>query len=536
MATAGRKGSSLQDNASRNDQQSNTNDLQTDTVPVTPGTPVVQQPFPSPVISHYQQSSGPGYFEEQCGKSNDLFDFIIVYAKDDYDDVSQCKEWMERVLRADKVTDIRIELYDSEEFPPNDISNVDDIITRGMRVLLYLTRNFCTQKNLDFFSESGIYKTRIELLPKRTELEKKRAEVMKYCLRPIHTVPERSRRNVYKSPPGIGQIHGVCYFDKDKLYAQHKFVGLAKQAKDDRLRLADLMEHEQESLAVDDFMREFNKEFDQRLVLDQSHGAIPGNKSNQQGQSMSLEGKPYYFPMPKGYPYTLGEQVSLTVKGEQGGNQPFTLVGQSGSVNSQSPHFTPSYSENNEIQSQQLISSQNQATGSEKDEICNQYCKSVHNTAEMVRGVSGKQTIGSCYSESENITVTSREAQSGAQKSEDIRTVERSSNQSIQSDALHKSKNPPVSHTGLVYSSGAPHYTHPQSQQFQQSQNQLPINNQGGLSTTNQPAIEASDVGHQPVSLSQSSSLEMDAVGSFQSSLSGTQSDQAAVSELVNLC
>ena len=538
MATAGGGGSSLQDNVSRSDQQPDANDLQTDTVPLTPGTPGVQQPIPSPVISNYQQSSGPGYFEAQCRKSKDLFDFIIVYAKEDYGEVDQCKTWMENLLTRNNITDVKIELFDSEEFPPSDIANVDDIINRGMKVLLYLTPNFCTQKNLEFFSESGVYKTRIEQYPLDTRLEKERHEIRKWSLRPIHTVPERSRRSVYKTPAGIGQIHGVFYFDKDKAYSQHKFVGLAKQAKADRLRVSSLMD--QDNLGVDDFLAKFNKDFERKLALEQQSRTVPAtpgetpiSKRDQQGQSMSLVGKPYYFPMPEGYPYSLGEQVSLTAKGEQGCKQPLTLEGQSRPENSQSPHFTRSFSENNEIQPHQLTPSQNPAMGNEKDEICDQYCKSVHNTAEMVRGVSGRQTSGSTCSEfhSENITVTSREAQSGAQKSEDIRTVERNSHQTIQRGVLNVSENSPVTDSGLAHSSGEPLHTHPQSQQSQQSQNQQQVNSTGNLPSPHQPTAVTTGAGFQPVSLSHSSSLEMDAAGSFQSSLSSTQSDQATVSD-----
>ena len=258
-----------------------------------------------------------------------------------------------------------------------------------------------------------------------------------------------------------------------------ELVRWEKQAKANRLLINALMEHEQKNDPVDDVITRFNQEFEQELALEQSLRGVPGNKRGQQSQSASLVGKPYYYPMPERYPYTLGEEVLLTAKGKQGGEPPLTHVGirgnkrgqqsqsmslqekpydfpmpkgfmfnlgelvlettkgeqgnthplriegQSRPENSQSSHFTHSLSANNEIQQHQLTRSQHLATGSATDDIFNQFplSRSVHNTGEMERGNSGSHTSGISDLQSEDITATSREAQIGALKLEDSKNA-----------------------------------------------------------------------------------------------------------------
>ena len=59
-------------------------------------------------------------------------------------------------------------------FHASDVSKPDDVIDRGMFVLLYLTPNFCTDKRLEFLSSEVVFITRIEQHPMNTTLEMKR--------------------------------------------------------------------------------------------------------------------------------------------------------------------------------------------------------------------------------------------------------------------------------------------------------------------------------------------------------------------------
>ena len=209
-------------------------DIETDTSLLTAQSATTRQP----------QSFNHRYPQDSA---TNLFDIIIVYANEDYDEVCQCKRWMEEILSGDNVTGVKIELYDSEVFMQSYISNVGDVIDRGMLVLLYLTSNFCNDRRLDFFSSEGVFKTRIEEYPTDTVLEKKRDEVRRWCLRPIHTVAEtkeKPRRSVYITPSGIGQMYSIDYFSKYENHVHDRVKRWAEKAKDDRERISELMVQE----------------------------------------------------------------------------------------------------------------------------------------------------------------------------------------------------------------------------------------------------------------------------------------------------
>ncbi|WAR25373.1 hypothetical protein MAR_011077 [Mya arenaria] len=160
------------------------------------------------------------------GKPEDVkfFDAAIVYDKRDYDKAEEMRLEMKQIIRTELQEDLRIELFDSENFSQSIVMVVEDVVDRAFVILVYLSRNTDNSSNVRLFVEEAVGLTRLNIPPPGSMQINDR----QYLLKPVHTEPPGQR--YYKTPVGLVTMNGIDWYDKYSKFTQHKLVEIMKSA------------------------------------------------------------------------------------------------------------------------------------------------------------------------------------------------------------------------------------------------------------------------------------------------------------------
>ena len=157
------------------------------------------------------------------GKVSDIkfFDAAIVYAKYDFEYVVHFKQKLVDIAKTEFNENLRIELFDSEEFAQSKIMVIEDVLKRCSVVFVYLTSNF-TSVELNLFIEEAIGISRLGLGNEQYSGQNP------WVLKPVHTEPRKSRN--YKTPVGLLTVNGIDWFDRHSLHTINNVIGVLKTA------------------------------------------------------------------------------------------------------------------------------------------------------------------------------------------------------------------------------------------------------------------------------------------------------------------
>lgn len=161
----------------------------------------------------------------------DLVHIVFVSAKEDYEQFQKFLQWFEQIkYTIENGRTIKIETHDSEEFPPAHDDNIHDICERAMFILPFLSKHYCSDQKLRFFTSEGIGKTRLDPVPTIGKCSKVMQKQKKYCIRPIQTADPKSGE--YRVPTGLTTIRGIDYYSKDQHpgYVKKQVTGIIEEA------------------------------------------------------------------------------------------------------------------------------------------------------------------------------------------------------------------------------------------------------------------------------------------------------------------
>lgn len=158
--------------------------------------------------------------ERKFRESSDvkLFDAAILYGKRDREEVSHFRDVVKQIVEEDLRQELRIELFDSDQFEQSSFLVVEDLVDRSSAILVYLSPNANSQ-NFFFVLEEALGLTRLS--PNRP-LNKQ------FILRPVHTQPPSQR--TYKTPVGLFTVRGIDWYDKHSAYTRYQIVSAMKAA------------------------------------------------------------------------------------------------------------------------------------------------------------------------------------------------------------------------------------------------------------------------------------------------------------------
>lgn len=146
-------------------------------------------------------------------KPTDLIHFVFVYANEDYHKFREFSEWFEEIKSTIK-NGHTVKCYDreSEMFPRNHDDNINEICERAIFILPFLSKYFCDDKVLRFFTSEAIGTTRLDQTSAQGSLENVFKKQKYDAVRPIHTEPPKNR--TYTTPAGLrmmgGEINYYC--------------------------------------------------------------------------------------------------------------------------------------------------------------------------------------------------------------------------------------------------------------------------------------------------------------------------------------
>lgn len=148
-----------------------------------------------------------------------FFDAAIVYDKRDYEEVIDFRDQLIYLVKSRLKEDLRIELFDSEEFSQSKIMVVEDVVEKCSVVLVYLSSNF-TSPELHLFVEEAIGLSRLGYNnPIQTGQMNSQKQ---WVLKPVHTKPRKSRD--YKTPVGLLTVNGIDWFDRNSEYTMKQIL------------------------------------------------------------------------------------------------------------------------------------------------------------------------------------------------------------------------------------------------------------------------------------------------------------------------
>ncbi|XP_061175857.1 uncharacterized protein LOC133184798 [Saccostrea echinata] len=192
----------------------------------------------------------------------ELVHFVFVSAKEDFSKFEEFRIWFQRIVYTiENGKFVKIETHDSEEFPPAHDDNVHDICERAIYILPFLTKNYCSDKKLQFFTSEGIGKTRLDPTTPTGHCSKVVKDQKMYCIRPVLTANPQAGE--YSIPTGLTMMRGIDYYCKDENpgFVQKQVIGMVKTA------IAKFQERENAMIAAltgnDNFLDDFDRRFEQ---------------------------------------------------------------------------------------------------------------------------------------------------------------------------------------------------------------------------------------------------------------------------------
>lgn len=208
--------------------------------------------------------SYPRTVDEDPVEPVDLIHIVFVRAKEDYDTFDGFLKWFTDILlTVENCKTVKYETHDSELFPGTHDDNIHDICERAILIVPFLSKFFCTDKALRFFTSEAIGKTRLDQTFPKGALEKKIKQQKKYAVRPIHTADPRS--GTYRIPTGLTMMKGIEYYSKDKHvgYVKNQVTGMIKEA----IRKFDERKAAMVSAltGVDQFLESFEESFEKKF-------------------------------------------------------------------------------------------------------------------------------------------------------------------------------------------------------------------------------------------------------------------------------
>ncbi|XP_062610475.1 uncharacterized protein LOC134272238 [Saccostrea cucullata] len=191
-----------------------------------------------------------------------LVHFVFVSAKEDFSKFAEFRIWFQNIVDTiENGANVKIEPHDSEEFPPAHDDNVHDICERAMFILPFLTKNYCSDKKLQFFTSEGIGKTRLDPTTPTGHCSKVVKNQKMYCIRPVLTADPKTGE--YSIPTGLTMMRGIDYYCKEKnpAFVRNQVIGMVKSA------MAKFQERRNAMIAAltgnDNFLDDFNQRFEQ---------------------------------------------------------------------------------------------------------------------------------------------------------------------------------------------------------------------------------------------------------------------------------
>lgn len=173
----------------------------------------------------------PRTVNEEPVEPDDLIHIVFVRAKEDFESFDVFLKWFKEILLTVENGDtVTYETHDSELFPGTHDDNVHDICERAMFIVPFLSKFFCTDKALRFFTSEAIGKTRLDQTCSKGALENTLKKQKRYAVRPIHTADPRN--GTYRIPTGLTMMKGIEFYSKDQHvgYVTKQVTGMIKEA------------------------------------------------------------------------------------------------------------------------------------------------------------------------------------------------------------------------------------------------------------------------------------------------------------------
>ncbi|XP_053377388.1 uncharacterized protein LOC128547859 [Mercenaria mercenaria] len=155
-----------------------------------------------------------------------FFDAAIVYEKEDYSEALNFREEVIMIVKSALNEEVRIELFDSEEFAQSKIIVVEDVLNKCSLVFVYLTINFRSPE-LKFFIEEAIGMSRLGLHNQDIQAGTSHNE-RQWVLKPIHTMPPKYR--AYRVPTGLLSVNGIEWYNKDSAHTRQQICAVMHTA------------------------------------------------------------------------------------------------------------------------------------------------------------------------------------------------------------------------------------------------------------------------------------------------------------------
>lgn len=211
-----------------------------------------------------RHSSYPRTVDDDPVEPEDLIHIVFVRAKEDFEPFDVFLKWFKDILlTVENGETVKYETHDSELFPGTHDDNIHDICERAMFIVPFLSKVFCTDKALRFFTSEAIGKTRLDQTCTKGQLEKTLKRQKKYAVRPIHTADPRS--GTYRIPTGLTMMKGIEFYSKDKHvgYVLNQVTGMIKEA----IRKFDERKEAMVSAltGVDQFLESFEESFEKKF-------------------------------------------------------------------------------------------------------------------------------------------------------------------------------------------------------------------------------------------------------------------------------
>lgn len=145
----------------------------------------------------------------------DLIHFVFVYANKDYHKFTEFYEWFKEIKSTIKDGHtVKCDDRESELFPRNHDDNINEICERAIFILPFLSKSFCDDEVLRFFTSEAIGTTRLDQTSAQGSLENVLKKQKRYAVRPIHTEPSTNRK--YTTPAGLRMMDPINYYNKNE--------------------------------------------------------------------------------------------------------------------------------------------------------------------------------------------------------------------------------------------------------------------------------------------------------------------------------
>ena len=154
------------------------------------------------------------------------FDAAVVYDKHDYEEVKEFIDELKVIAATEVKHELRIELFDSEEFAQSMVMVISDVIERCSVVFVYLTENSNTDL-ITLFCDEAVGLSRLGLNDPGV-VPGRRGPGRQWMLKPVHTQPLKCRQ--YPTPVGLLTLTGLDWYDWPSLFVRDRAKSILSSA------------------------------------------------------------------------------------------------------------------------------------------------------------------------------------------------------------------------------------------------------------------------------------------------------------------